>query len=203
MPKISDLPADTAPATDDLIVMVDVDASRTEAVTVANLAASAAFSGAYVPRRYYIPASGMMNRGGATATNTGNNGRVAVWSLPDTSFSDVTVSFYIHHAGTYAARVWYVNPAATGGNVVVNAQLRPSQAEFVDGGTMTTTGDPVAGGYETVAAPSQYQFEAHQFTHTWSLVVGPVNILLGRNGGDAADTLASAVHVAALELVVI
>lgn len=48
MPRITDLPTDTAPATDDLVPFVDVSASRTEAVTVDNLAASAAFTGRYV-----------------------------------------------------------------------------------------------------------------------------------------------------------
>ncbi len=49
MPKISDLPTDTAPDSADIIPFVDVTASRTESVTVANLAASTAFAGQYAP----------------------------------------------------------------------------------------------------------------------------------------------------------
>lgn len=49
MPKISEFPTDTAPDAADLVPFVDVSQSRTESVTVANLAASSAFADRYAP----------------------------------------------------------------------------------------------------------------------------------------------------------
>lgn len=79
MPKITDLPTDTAPDSADLVPFVDVTASRTEASTWANVAASTAFSALYAPLATSAPSTALYLPG--TSGNT--------VSTPDVAALDV------------------------------------------------------------------------------------------------------------------
>lgn len=88
MPKISDLPTDTAPASTDLIPFVDVDAARTESVTVANLAASTAFAGQYEPLQLI-----------ETQTISGTDTSLTFSTIP-TDFRDLEIVYFGKSTGS-------------------------------------------------------------------------------------------------------
>jgi hypothetical protein len=70
MPKIDQLPTDAAPGTADLIPFVDVSADTTEATTIADLAASVAWSGQYQPLDSDLTTIAAANNGAVLAATT-------------------------------------------------------------------------------------------------------------------------------------
>jgi hypothetical protein len=88
MPKITALPTDTAPEGADLIPFVDTTAARTEAVTIANLAASAPFNATATTAELNSIASTVNTVGKVTGKHVFNTAtNVSVWAVGSTAGS--------------------------------------------------------------------------------------------------------------------
>lgn len=196
--KTSELPTDSeAPAATDLIAFTDVSASRSEKMTVTELAESTAFTSQFVPlaaSKLLVPWQAFYNQSGTVVTADVNDGtyQYRYWSLVNGS-TRVVVADNISvpdHWATFTVHEITVNPTAGTGNVALDRRI--SSNFYGDGDLIKvpTGAEAVSLSTTVKAAGTQHAIEIDQVGSAVTNVPGErFTLVMRRNTG--SDTLAA------------